>query len=184
MDYLTILATRALILFPPTWTSHESLITTSRLASSPTTTPPTSHLLLSPTPISIPISSILNADTDCAYFLIHHILSTTPQGGLRTTDKEVLREAEVVVWREIDRAKLFTRALGAWFANAHKSGVGKLGERELGELAEKYGLGLQNESSEVGQEGHTNEDREVERMGEQVEKIVFSDEADKGEVVI
>ncbi|RXK36169.1 hypothetical protein M231_06574 [Tremella mesenterica] len=67
MDYLTILATRSLILFqspPMVYTPPKS----------PPTTPTANIMLLPPESINMPLHSLLYADTDCAYFLLRHIL--------------------------------------------------------------------------------------------------------------
>jgi hypothetical protein len=191
MDYLTILATRYVILFPhPITTMHAPLPSTS---SAPHTPTGTAHLVR-PTPISIPIQSILLSDTDLAYFLVRHVLSSQPVSQLSfsralslspPTDpltlaqhdeheheegqalatsnqngmspgayfgnspvggygKEITVEAEVMVWKEIDKAKNFVRALGSWVA-----GHGSMSEGELKALAEVYGLGVNID----GQEG-------------------------------
>ncbi|WWD18601.1 hypothetical protein CI109_103054 [Kwoniella shandongensis] len=179
MDYLTILSSRSLILFPSS-SSSSPLRATQLPPGSPTTTPPSLNALLPPIPISIPISSIIYADTDCAYFLLHHLLSSTGGGSvLGNTDKEVLGEAEVIVWREIDRAKLFTRALGKWFATPGIGAERKMDEKELLHLAEKYGLGMKcEEGDERGDEGRNGDDVDMEMMDEEMEKVILRDEAE------
>ena len=44
------------------------------------------------------------------------------------------------MWKEIDRATLFIRKLGQWFAT---SSSGKIGEKELKRLTGKFGLELE-----------------------------------------
>ncbi|WVQ65622.1 uncharacterized protein L199_003800 [Kwoniella botswanensis] len=143
MDYLTILSTRSLILFP----SHHSLpsnIPIHRpLPTSPLSSPisPT-FILLPPEPIALPISSLLYNETNCRYYLIHHVLTTTQSDPFRLQkdDRRKRNEVEVMVFKELDRVKMFVRELGNWF---NKQSVNGMEEDELRDLAGKYGLGLQ-----------------------------------------
>ena len=100
----------------------------------------------------MPIHSLMSRDTDTAYYLLTHVLthpSLFPSAVfLGDVSKEVANEAEVMVWGEIDKAKMFIRALGAWFA-ANK---GAITEKEVESLAGEWGLGWkdQREGEEVG----------------------------------
>lgn len=173
MDYLSILATRSLTLFPRAHTHHACTLSAT---SSPDTPLASTPHLVRPRPISIPIQNILLSDTDLAYFLVQHVLSHQPlshvsfsrgldspgnvhgdqeagwmEGSpgeghglgyfgtspLSGYGKPVIVEAEVMVWKEIDKAKNFVRSLGTWFAG-HTS----MGEGDLKAMAEASGLGL------------------------------------------
>lgn len=84
-----------------------------------------------------------------------------------------MNEAEVLVWKEIDRAKMFARGLGEWI----KGSNGRIGERELRDLAEKFGLGIQDESGEEGDEVEVEEvvvAGEVERMESMVGSAILA----------
>lgn len=63
---------------------------------------------------------------------------------LGDVSKEVAGEAEIMVWCEIDKAKMFIRTLGEWFAN-HPEGIS---ESQLGKLAEAWGIGWKGEKDE------------------------------------
>ena len=81
------------------------------------------------------------ADTDCAYFLLTHVLTSHPSlvhssHHVGSTPKDIAGQAEVVVWSEIDKAKMFTRALGEWFGT-HPGGID---EGELRNLANRWDL--------------------------------------------
>ncbi|WWC96258.1 hypothetical protein V866_003125 [Kwoniella sp. B9012] len=155
MDYLTILSTRSLILFP----SHHSLpfnLPTHRpLPTSPLSSPisPT-FVLLPPEPIALPISSLSYNETNCRYYLIHHVLTTTQPNpfGHQEDDRRIRNEVEVIVFKELDRVKMFVRELGNWF---NKQSVNGMEEDELRDLAGKYGLGLQMDLPEGNGEGNT-----------------------------
>ena len=158
MDYLDLLATRSLILFsPPTPTSHPSPISADEL---PNTTPQTPNASLpdpaTPEPVSMPIHSLIEGSSDCLYFLVTHVLSTavTPSatsspgsttsdspsvgaGSLGGTPKELIGEAELLVWKEMDKAKMFGRELGQWFVG---HGNSRISEAELARMAAKWGL--------------------------------------------
>jgi len=58
--------------------------------------------------------------------------------------KESKVEAEILVWRELDRGSGFVKALGRWYG---KEGKG-IGEGELRDLAGSYGLGLKTEKED------------------------------------
>ena len=146
-----MIATRSLVLFqaplhldsPSTW-SNPNTPTTARAP---------------PTPISMPIQSLMYGDTDCAYFLLQHILSASlPLGGI---GKEVSAAAEVMVWNEIDKAKMFVRALGEWYANFRNE---KIEEKDLRALAKRFGVGLQAEKEGNG-EGLMEIDRSLRSVG-------------------
>ncbi|RSH90990.1 hypothetical protein EHS25_010166 [Saitozyma podzolica] len=176
MDYLSILATRSLTLFPRVHTHHARTLSAT---SSPDTPLASTPHLVRPRPVSIPIQNILLSDTDLAYFLVQHVLSHQPlshvsfsrgfhspgnlhgsqeDGGMEGSPgegheghglgyfgpsplsgygKPFIVEAEVMVWKEIDKAKNFVRSLGTWFAG-HTS----MGEGDLKAMAETSGLGL------------------------------------------
>ena len=157
MDYLDILSTRSLLLFSPTKPSHQS--------DSPNTTPstPTSDLpASSPARIAMPIQSLMEGHSECVYFLVTHVLATAFQPhstspgapgslgsdglfeGLGGTPKELVGEAELLVWKEMDKAKMFGRDLGQWFRG---QGNSRIGEKELERLAQKWGLQLQSLST-------------------------------------
>lgn len=57
-------------------------------------------------------------------------------GLLGGVTKEVSGEAEVMVWSEIDKAKMFIRTLGEWYAS-HPEGIT---EGQLEKLAIGHGL--------------------------------------------
>ncbi|WRT67928.1 uncharacterized protein IL334_004902 [Kwoniella shivajii] len=166
MDYLTILSTRSLILFP----SKDSIPTSSPTSSSSFTkcyhpdeiidspisspSPPTINLTKpAPEPITLPLSSLIYNETNCAYFLVYHVLNTSypfaphnenqnnGQDNLGMVDKKTANEVEVIVWKEMDRVKMFSRSLGRWFGISKE---GKMDESNLVELAGKYGLGLEH----------------------------------------
>ena len=161
MDYLDLLATRSLILFsPPTSTIHLSPLHTD---DSPNTTPQTPNTGLpdpaAPEPVSMPIQSLIEGSSDCHYFLITHVLATAivPSavspvgspgsassdsnwvggGSLGGTPKELIGEAELLVWKEMDKAKMFGRELGQWFRG---HGNSRISEMELAQMAAKWGL--------------------------------------------
>jgi hypothetical protein len=75
MDYLSILATRSLTLFPRAHTQHTRTLSAT---SSPDTPLASTPHLVRPRPVSIPIQNILLSDTDLAYFLVQHVLSHQP----------------------------------------------------------------------------------------------------------
>jgi hypothetical protein len=102
----------------------------------------------------MPISSLVHADTDAAYFLVRHVLavpahldahSLTLELGMSSTlariGKEEIGRAEVRVWGEIDRAKMFARALGRWFEVEER-----IGEDQLGDMAARFGMTLRAEA--------------------------------------
>ena len=60
--------------------------------------------------------------------------------GLGGTPKEVVSEAEILVWKEMDKAKMFARELGQWFSHI---GNIRISEKELERLAEKWGMMVQ-----------------------------------------
>ncbi|WVQ73117.1 hypothetical protein IAR50_002681 [Cryptococcus sp. DSM 104548] len=146
MDYLTILTSCYITLFtsPPT---HRSPF--SSPCSSPTSTTMPS-IILPPKPISIPVSSVLYNDNETAWFLMRHILAAplpnplsplantgTGSGSTgRADSRRMEEEAEVMVWREIDRAKMCIRAIGGWFG---KNGA-RIGAKELAMLGERFGV--------------------------------------------
>ena len=132
MDYLTVISTRSVILFVcPKSTDQRSVP-----PDSSRTTPKT--VIVSPSPIGMPINSLMNNESDCAHFLLHQIFTST--FSLGSVGKEISAEAELIVWKEIDRATLFIRKLGQWFAT---SSSGKIGEKELKRLTGKFGLELE-----------------------------------------
>ncbi|WWC62757.1 uncharacterized protein I303_105354 [Kwoniella dejecticola CBS 10117] len=170
MDYLTIITTRSLILFPPssslppTMNPHRPL-PDSPLSSPITPTPaltPMSELgrsLLHPSEITLPISSLIYNEANCAYYLNHHVITTSPSNPFSSAEYSSERgrktEVEVMVYKELDRVKMFTRALGRWF-NQNSS---RMDEGTLGDLANKYGLSLEDVHNQAskgqgGQAGH------------------------------
>ena len=54
-------------------------------------------------------------------------------------EKEVSANAEVIVWKQIDQAKMFLKALGEWFAHSKSR---RITEKELRSLAARFELGL------------------------------------------
>ncbi|WVF68955.1 hypothetical protein IAT40_003729 [Kwoniella sp. CBS 6097] len=203
MDYLTILSTARLILFSdpsslpaipssPTGPLSLLLLDNSSPLSSPST--PTNPLCdlnapLTPTPIVMPLSSIMYSDTHTAYFLVHHIMTSsinhishehhhhehhdetlghTCAGGgwgwnhgpraSANTNREMMIEAEVIAWKEIDRAKMFARAVGRVFQGFGEGR--KMRDRELKELAARFGLGVQD-----GQEKEDDDEGKEEEQG-------------------
>lgn len=121
MDYITILTTRSLLLFP-------SLPYASRLdQTSPPTTPTTT--LYQPSPIAIPLSNLLSPDTTLFFFLLQHVLGR-PEHLVSLSDKQ---EAEVLVWRELDKAAVFLRELGM--------AIGR-GDQEVERVAKECGVVL------------------------------------------
>ncbi|WVO18154.1 hypothetical protein L204_105857 [Cryptococcus depauperatus] len=126
MDYLTLLTTCSLTLFT---SAHPSP------CASPAT--PKTSSVIAPSPVSIPIFSILNGDTETAWFLLTHVLASHP-GQLTNVDKQIREAAEVLVWREMDRANMCIRALGSWF----ESNGQEIGMCQLEKLAKEYGVGV------------------------------------------
>ncbi|OCF72777.1 hypothetical protein I204_06006 [Kwoniella mangroviensis CBS 8886] len=143
MDYLTILSTRSLILFPSRDSLPSNLPIHRPLPTSPLSSPisPT-YVLFPPEPIALPISSLLYNETNCRYYLIHHVLTSTRPNpfGHREDDRRIRNEVEVMVFEELDRVKMFVRELGNWF---NSQSVNGMEEDELRDLAGKYGLGSQ-----------------------------------------
>ncbi|WVW84844.1 hypothetical protein I302_106879 [Kwoniella bestiolae CBS 10118] len=144
MDYLTILSTRSLILFPPSHILPSSLPLHRPLPSSPLSSPTSpTIILLPPEPIALPLSSLVYNETNCAYYLVHHVLSTTqPFSQTHTTqDRGIQSEVEVIVAKELDRVRIFVRDLGRWFSKSLKNGG--MEEGELKELAGRFGLAVE-----------------------------------------
>ncbi|WWC88539.1 uncharacterized protein L201_003450 [Kwoniella dendrophila CBS 6074] len=159
MDYLTILSTQFLILFPsPIALPHTSLHSHQSATDSPISSPITptqSSISLQPTPTTLPLSSLVYNETNCAYYLIHHVTNTTQPFSYVDMDKNLAIEIEVVVWKEIDRVKMFVRALGEWFNHIHHI---KISENDLAQLAGRFGLGLGSEGSEKDELHHQNQE--------------------------
>lgn len=63
---------------------------------------------------------------------------------LGDVSKEVAGEAEIMVWCEIDKAKMFIRSLGEWYAQ-HPEGIS---ESQVGKLAGAWGLGWDGEKDD------------------------------------
>lgn len=120
MDYLTVFATRSLVLFPRTTTAAP-------LFPSPRT--------LTPPPVEMPLYALMRDDTHCAWYLVNRVLEAPRAAGGVAHELEM--EAEVLVWEQIDRAKMFGRALALLFGSSSN-----VDEDELRELAAKHGLGL------------------------------------------
>ncbi|BEI89801.1 uncharacterized protein CcaverHIS019_0211630 [Cutaneotrichosporon cavernicola] len=120
MDYLTVFATRSLVLFPRTTPSAP-------LFSSPRT--------LTPPPVEMPLYALLRDDTHCAWYLVDQLLEA-PRAAASVA-RELEMEAEVLVWEQIDRAKMFGRALALLFGSSSN-----VSEDELCQLAAKHGLEL------------------------------------------
>ncbi|ORY25922.1 hypothetical protein BCR39DRAFT_506867 [Naematelia encephala] len=161
MDYLTILATRSLVLFPrPKQQLHPRSSSTTSSLSSPKT--PTMGVP-SPSPIVMPIHSIVYDDSHTAHFLVQHLLRDSGLGlgfGM-SPGREMTHEAEVLVWREIDKAKMFVRALGEWFATStDNDNSGRIDQGSLDALAAKFGLGIKGDG-----------DTDSEGVGEDEEQI-------------
>lgn len=153
MDYLTIIATRCVVLFPKTITpSHHRSFSNSSSSSDPNAPRTPTSCIPRPGPVTMPIESLMYSDTEAAYYLLTHVLthgSLFPSAvHLGEVTKEVANEAEVMVWGEIDKAKMFIRALGAWFAQ-HKEAIT---EKEMESLAGEWGLGWKNEADEMEDE--------------------------------
>ena len=68
---------------------------------------------------------------------MQHVLSSIIVVGV--VEKGVKAEAEVLVWKQIDQAKMFLRALGEWYA---RSTSRALTEKELRSLAGRFELDL------------------------------------------
>jgi len=159
MDYLTIIATRSLILFPHTLRPvHHRTLSSSSSGSSASVHTPTASLP-TPAPVSMAIHNFMTNDADCAYFLVTHILthpslypSSVALGGV---SKDVAAEAEIMVWQEIAKATNFIRRLGEWFAT-HAEGIT---EDELEKLALSVGLAWREDA--LGMVQAYEEDTEV-----------------------
>ena len=138
MDYLNIIATRSLVLFKPIRTPHGS-------DSGPST--PTNSLI-TPPPIPMPIESIMDPKyhSQIAYFLMQHVLASqthlTTNNAMGTVSRDVMIEAEVMVWKEIDQCVRFVRKLGNEFGSR-----GRIEEGEMKALAKEFGLGLKKEEA-------------------------------------
>lgn len=126
MDYLTVFATRSLVLFPRTPASIPPLFPSSPKATSRSLTPP---------PVEMPLYALMRDDTHCAWYLVDRVLEATRATGAVHRDLEL--EAEVMVWEQIDRAKMFGRALALLFGTSSN-----VSEDEVHALAAKHGLGL------------------------------------------
>lgn len=143
MDYLTILATRSLVLFESP-ISHAS-----SAAPSPVSSPASSILSVTPPPVSLPLLSLMRDDAHCAHFLSNHILESSGAGRDTharavsheatdsTTHRAILQEAEVLAWQQICRAKTFAQELGR-----HYGRVDSVREDDLAALAATHGIGL------------------------------------------
>lgn len=164
MDYLTIIATRSLVLFPITSGTAERPLSASSIDTlTPFAKPSTT--LPRPSPVTIPIHSLMHSDTDCAYFLLTHIFTSHPTSTMIVANhlcginKELTREAEILVWSEIDRAKMFIRDLGRWCGD-HPERI-TLGE--LQNLAVKWVLEFQMTPEERAEVSMWDEDRSLKR---------------------
>lgn len=127
MDYLTVFATRSLVLFPRHPAPTPSL--------SPFSSPLSPRTSLSPPPVEMPLYALMRDDTHCAWFLVDRVLEHPRATG--TVPRELEAEAEVMVWEQIDRAKMFGRALALLFGSSSD-----VSEDELRALAARHGLGL------------------------------------------
>ena len=153
-----MLATRSLILFAPPSTptpAKQALESGTAPHFTPNSTPTRHPLLLAPESVTMPIQSLLYADADSAYYLIHHLLvhslPTILEGSadshcVASASREVRAEAEEAAWGEIAKAKQFGVALGRWFSVTRNDHITEQG---LKDLAEAYGLGLQQDQLEV-----------------------------------
>lgn len=128
MDYLTVFATRSLVLFPrtPAATFSPPLFPSS---------PKSSMRTLAPPPVEMPLYALMRDDTHCAWYLVDRVLEHPRATG--TIHRELELEAEVMVWEQIDRAKMFGRALALLFGSSTN-----VSEDELRALAFQHGLGL------------------------------------------
>lgn len=156
MNYLDIIAHGSLVLFatpvPPKPAHHRSFSSDSTTTPplSPHSAPGTPAILPRPGPVEVSILNLMSSDTDCAYYLLTHVLehasvfhpnaaslsgeaSADPLSGVT---KEALAEAEVMAWREVDKGKMFTRNLGEWYAT-HSQGIS---EDQLRDLATTWGV--------------------------------------------
>ncbi|WVQ83037.1 hypothetical protein IAT38_005175 [Cryptococcus sp. DSM 104549] len=181
MDYLTILSTRSLILFPHPTAGHYGSPVSSPTTPTPASTSPKPRLLLPPSPIAIPVSSILYSDNDTAYFLVHHVLSSnassvpnssSAKGGVQ--GKEATAEAEVMAWREVDRARMCVLALGQWFAHTHPGRAG-MDEAELQQIAAQYGVGIKALDSGMRVDGESHDEQ-----GEEAGYVSLGGDVEKG----
>lgn len=159
MDYITVIATRSIILFPGQKPIHKHSTSASSCLNTPTTA------ITPPTPISMPIQSLMYDVNECAHFLLHHLLTSSSLGAV---GKDVSAEAEVMVWKEIDRATLFVRGIGEWFAAAKHA---KIREKDLRRIAGKYGV----RSKEVKEDERDGEHGVESLKGERVTKGSISD---------
>ncbi|KAL1408203.1 hypothetical protein Q8F55_005008 [Vanrija albida] len=130
VDYLTLLRSTSVVLFrAPTLRQ----------------VPGSTAYLLPPKPIAVALLKLIYGDTDCAYFLIDHVLesarsSTHGEFNPATVDHDdraLAQAVEAAAWKEIDRAKVFSRALGQLFEH-HDS----VSESQVHDLAASYGLEL------------------------------------------
>lgn len=193
MDYLTVLATQSLILFshpkanpgiPQASTTYTSTPTTPTTpntphASLPLLSPTTSEhslSLLPPSPVTLPLQSLAWSDSECAYFLLSHLLSTSipadpvfgsSPGSLGAMEKRMANEAEGIVWKEINKGKAFVRSIGEWFGGSLN---GKMEMKDLRALADGCGVVLDdidehNNAHEVEEIGMTEEQMIVDMSG-------------------
>ncbi|WWC70932.1 uncharacterized protein I206_104884 [Kwoniella pini CBS 10737] len=148
MDYLTIITTRSLILFPSTQSLPSDVPAHRPLPDSPLSSPISSTQFIlsdfdpSPREVSLPISSLIYNERNCAYFLIQHVLQTSSMNHsvLKQTEKNAREsEVKVMVYKELNRAEMFIRGLGRWF-NKNSS---RIDEDSLKQLANKFGLSLE-----------------------------------------
>ncbi len=120
MDYLTVFATRSLVLFPRSNTAAPLF---------------PAQRTLSPHPVEMPLYALMRDDTHCAWYLVDRVLEAPRAAG--GVARELEMEAEVLVWEQIDRAKMFGRALALLFGSSSD-----VSEEALRDLAAKHGLGL------------------------------------------
>lgn len=138
MDYLTIITTRSIILFPRSPQPSQK-----RILSSPSTPQTPTSQLAAPPPIAMPVDSFTSHDNDVAYFLLRHVINASRPSFAYGPDGmcgDLTREAEVVVWQEMARAESFTRGVGEWFSSPRHA---RISEEELSSLAKGCGVGLQ-----------------------------------------
>lgn len=128
MDYLTILATRSLILFS---------------GGKPSSSVTPMSWGISPPPVSMPLLSLMHDDTHCAFFLANHVLNSvgappaTHAVANDATHRAMNQHAEVLAWQQIDRAKTFARELGLFYGR-----VDSVCEEEIAALAASHGIGF------------------------------------------
>lgn len=191
MDYLTVLASRSLVFFPPHDDDHHHarpqlpLSPNPNDTASPDSTPESRHQLLAPEPVFIPLQSLAWADRECALFLLNHLLSaalpsyepnpafSASPGTVSAMEKKLVAESEGLVWKEVEKGKQFVRAIGEWFG---RTNVGGMSDETLSALALACGVHLKDSDTDDagGGGGHKDGKNRHDGAVHHVQEVVFA----------